>query len=50
MTSPNDAEQRKIMEECLILLAALVLTEPYTNRRQQAMISKLILRLRKALK
>ena len=48
MSSP-DAEQRKLLADCLIILVSLVLTEPNTTKRQQAMISKLIARLKKEL-
>ena len=37
---------RKLMEDCLVLCVALVLTEPHTTPKQRALVSKLIKRLR----
>lgn len=49
MTRPTSTRQRKLLADCLILLVSLVLTEPNTTKRQQAMIAKLIGRLKKEL-
>ena len=41
--------KRKLLEDCLILLVALVLTEPHTTPRQRALVPGLIKRLKKEL-
>lgn len=43
--APNSTPRCKLIEDCLILLVSLVLTEPNTTKRQQAMIGRLIKRL-----
>lgn len=45
--SRTSTAQRKLLADCLILLVSLVLTDPNTTKRQQAMIGKLIKRLKK---
>lgn len=51
MTRRDTPQQRKrrLLEDCLILIVSLVLTEPHTTPMQQKMIPKLIQRLRKEL-
>ena len=46
--TPSQAD-RKLLERCCILMVALVLTEPRTNKAQQAEIAKLIKALKKRL-
>jgi hypothetical protein len=45
-TPPSKADKR-LLERCCILLVALVLTEPMTNKAQQDEIAKLIKALKK---
>ena len=51
MTSSNTPRhrQRKLLEDCLVLLTSLVLTEPLTTPRQQKMFGDLIRQLNKEL-
>lgn len=46
LTSRSD---KRLFERCAILLVALVLTEPRTNKTQQAEIAKLIKALKRRL-
>lgn len=42
----NAAKKKRLLQDCLILLVSLVLTEPNTTPRQQKMIAALIKRLK----
>lgn len=42
----KDKRVRKLLEDCMVLCVALVLTEPHTTPNQRALVSKLIKRLR----
>jgi hypothetical protein len=46
-TTPLSAADKRLLERCCILLVALVLTEPKTNKAQQDEIAKLIKALKK---
>lgn len=46
---PDKSRGKKLLEDCLILITSLVLTEPRTTPKQQAMMMKLIKRLQKEL-
>lgn len=48
-TSKRSKRQRKLMEDCFVLLVSLVLSEPHTTVRQRKMFGGLIDRLRKEL-
>lgn len=48
--STKDKRITRLLEDCMVLCVALVLTEPRTTPRQRAMIPKLIKRLKEELR
>jgi hypothetical protein len=49
VASKPSEEDKRLLERCCILLVALTLTEPMTNKAQQKEISALIKALKKRL-
>jgi hypothetical protein len=45
--TPPSAADKRLLERCCILLVALALTEPMTNKAQQDEIARLIKALKK---
>ena len=41
---------KKLLEDCMVLCVALVLTEPHTTPKQRALVPKLIKRLKAELR
>ena len=48
-SSTPKQRQKKLLEDCLVLLVSLVLTEPFQTERQQKMTGPLIKRIKKEL-